>query len=153
MENADSPAFRIHQDNGQAISGLNCEQNARSAGDETVADGLFVGRLSNVVDEVRMNLAQSDRGPKSSAIRAPELPEEGVAVACDCCPRILLGETEVEAGSTVNTGAAALAGAETVDQPRDAGQRTGMENGELVFLRTLGRHESILATIAGLGSL
>ena len=63
VKDSHRPAFCVHQNDGQAIGGQNCEQQTRGLGDQAVAREPRLADLRNAMNEVRVNLAQGNQRP------------------------------------------------------------------------------------------
>jgi hypothetical protein len=123
---------------------LDGEDNARHAGDEAIADQRFFRQLCHAVDEVGVNLAQGDEGPRLVTARGTELLQESRSIAFDQTARVLLGESEIESVAAINAGEPAESGAESMNQPWNASEGFRTKDGQSSFVRTLGGHQNIL---------
>lgn len=102
MKRADSSAFGIDKKDGQAIGGLNGKQQAGSVGEEAVADDLGSGWRVNGVNNIRVNLAKGDQGPRLAGFPAAfsrlrviggKRPQERQPIAFDSSFGIVFGKS------------------------------------------------------------
>jgi len=63
VEDADGAMFGVDQDHGEAVGGLNGEQEAGCGGEESVAGWMVGGGGVDAVDDVGVDLAEGDQGP------------------------------------------------------------------------------------------
>ena len=109
MKHTNGTARGINENDGQAIGGLNAEQQTRSRCDQTVADKLwFRGRIDEA-DDIGMNLSYCDQRPEGARSPPPpsartEFMQKRSAVALDCGFGVVFGETQVECFATVGAG-------------------------------------------------
>jgi len=138
VEDAYRATFRIHQNDWQAVSGLNTQKKTRRAGDEAIAHELLLDWFGNTVNEIGMNLARRDQRPAILAVDGTELPQEYFAVALDRAAGIMFGEPQIESLSAIHPGEAAEPGAESVDQPWGPNEVRSTQDRRLRFPAVLG---------------
>lgn len=122
-------ALGVDQDDGEAVGGLDREQKSRGAGDEAIAGKLMGRDADDAVDEVGMNLAQRNQGPRFAL---GEILDEGCPITFDGAARGIFGESEIARG----------AGAEGMDEPGELFQRGGLEDGGPGLGWDFGGHEN-----------
>jgi len=64
MKHSDGSLLGIYQDDRKAIGGLDGKENVGHAGDEAIADQRFLWQRGNAVNEIGMNLALGNEGPR-----------------------------------------------------------------------------------------
>src|SRR6185369_897945 len=146
MEGSHRAAFYVHEDDRQAVCCQNCEQQARSSGDETVAGETQCGDLRNAMNEVGMNLAEGNQRPLAPFPNRSELPEKRGPVLFHRPLPILAGETQVQTALAVSPGKPAWPGAKAMNGPRQRRKRIGVKNLAWNFPEDFQRHRNILAT-------
>src|SRR5277367_3651925 len=102
MEYTHGSLLGIYQNNRQTIGRLDANENARHAGDESVANQRFLRQLGHAVNEIGVDLANGDKWPRLLAIGA-DMPHERRSVTLDCASGVLFGEAQVESAPAVNT--------------------------------------------------
>ena len=145
MEHTYRAAFRVHQDNRQAVCGQNCEQEPGGLRDQAVAGETGFRRLRNTVNKVRMNLSQGNERPREAFPGGPDLrekdsPEEFRTILFHRPPRILPGEAKIQALPAVNPGNSSQPGAEAMDEPGNGRERIGAKYFALGFPEGFQRH-------------
>jgi hypothetical protein len=81
------------------------------------------------MDEIGMNLAQSNQRPFLLAAASAKLLQEGSTIALDRAAGILFGESEAERVSPICAGKSPDSRAESMNQPGNASQVVRMKNG------------------------
>jgi hypothetical protein len=141
--------FVVHQNHWQAVCGLDCKQDTRQAGDQAIASGWEFVQVPYAVDEVGMNLAQGHHRPRLGSVSSAELLLESAAVAFDGAALVVFRETQVQRAAAIGAREASLAGAESVDEPRDARERVRTKNCSRSLAGTLAGHIDIVTTRGG----
>jgi len=95
MEDSDGSLLCIDEYDWQAISRLDCDDNSLHAGDEAIAYQRFLRYLFHAVNEVGVNLAQSDERPQLFAGDSAEFRQESLSVPFNCDPSVLFGKSEI----------------------------------------------------------
>jgi hypothetical protein len=130
VEDADGVVPGVDEDDGEAVGGLDGEQQAGGGGDESIAGEGVVGDGVDMVDEVGVDLAECDEGIELRSIGQPgagvptccDLAEEGVAVAFDGGAGGVRGESDIALGAS----------GESVEEP-GFGEMGGAEEGWLLL--------------------
>jgi hypothetical protein len=110
----------VDEDDGQAIGGLDSEQNAGHARDEPIANKRFLRQVTYAVDEIGVNLTQSNQRPFLLAAASAKLLQESRSVAFDRAAGILFGESKVESVSPESPRKSANSRTESMNQPWNA---------------------------------
>ena len=118
MKHANSKEFRVRQDYGETVSGLNCQQDSRSCRDHAISGKRMIHGAAYEVNEIGMNLAQRDQRPVFLAFDGAKFLQEGGAIALDIGARIFFGEPKIQGISSVGPGKSSATGGEAMDQPR-----------------------------------
>jgi hypothetical protein len=92
------------------------------------------------VDEIGVNLTQSNQRPFLLAAASAKFLQEGSTIAFDRSTGILFGESEVERVPPISTGKSPDSRAESMNQPWNASQVFGTKNGQSSFVGTLDGH-------------
>ncbi len=83
VKHADSTAFRVNEDDGQTVGGLNGEQQIGRGGDQAIAHKGRVGRRYDEVDQIGVDLAKRNQGPEPALVVSAQFFQERCAVALD----------------------------------------------------------------------
>jgi hypothetical protein len=123
MENTHSALFGVDENNGQAVSGLNAEEQTRSIRYESIAGELRFWRCVDEVDDIGMNLAQSnercDAGSVSPLTVSCEFVQKRRPVALDRGFRVVFGKAEIERVAPVYARESSHARREPLDEPAE----------------------------------
>ncbi len=84
VKNTHGTVFGIDEHDRKAVGSLNAEQDSGSVGDQAVAGELFLEWFENTMNEIRMNLAQSDPWPEFLARDSADLTFKRRAVSLYC---------------------------------------------------------------------
>ena len=115
----------VDQNHGQAIGGLDGQQQAGSGGNHSVARQRVGRNRIQAVNDVGVNLFESNQRPKRTSPMArsaglhygPELLQKRCAVALDGRGRVVPGESEVEVAFPVGGGESSHPRGKSVQQP------------------------------------
>src|SRR5579863_830654 len=164
--------FGVHQNHREAVRGLNGEEQAGSAGNESIAGQRLARRRVYAVNYVGMNLPQCDQRPQRSvsfssvgssrtnswyistsrtrplAVRRPNFAQECRPVTLDRRLGVVLGKTKIEIALAVSAREPSLTRGKSMHQPRNFSQLPGAKNvegGLLGFFPGIpSRHSSML---------
>jgi hypothetical protein len=96
------------------------------------------------MNDVGVNLAQSNERPKIPAVGSAKCPEERGAVALNRGFGVVFSKSEVERFVSVGAREPSDAGGKSVNEPGKFAQVWGAKNVELALLRDPVRHETML---------
>jgi hypothetical protein len=130
----------VDQNHWQTISRLDRYKNPGHARDEPIAYQRFLRQLADTVDEIGVNLAQSNQRRFLSAAASAEFLQEGSSVAFDRAAGILFSESEIERVSPISTGKSANSHAESMNQPRNASHVFRTKDGQSSLINILDGH-------------
>ncbi len=124
MNGSDGALSRVDEENGDAIGGLDAEEDAGAVGDRGVALTDYRRRGVEEMDDVGVDLLQGDEFHVGGAKGGLET----AAVLQDVFLGVPFGEAEIQDFLGVLIGDAAGLGAKAVDQPGEFGERGHLEN-------------------------
>src|ERR1017187_692407 len=126
VKRAHYAALRIRHQHRNTIGGLDCQQKPGRVGDHAVTGQHLRRDCTDAMDDGGVNLPDLHQRPQTAVFvdRAQRFQKQR-AIALDVGMGIVLRLSKVECLSTVAGGYAALACAESVDQPRDSRERFG----------------------------
>src|SRR5882724_1865673 len=124
MEHAHSLAFRIDENDRQAIGGLHAKDKAGGISDDAVANQLGLGHGRDGVNEIRMNLTQRNQrqGNIFFTLRAKVF-QKNFAIALHGFAAVCLGKTQVQARRAIGLTETSGTRAEAMYQPGELGPR------------------------------
>jgi len=103
MENTHCLPLRIDQDYRQTVGSLNCEQQAWGRGDQAITKELFFRDRFDAVNEIRVNLANTDEWPeriadnfRSSARYGADCLYKGSPILFYGSPRVVFRKPEIQ---------------------------------------------------------
>jgi hypothetical protein len=128
VDGGDGPFFVVDEEDGDAIGGLDGEEEARAVGDGGVAAAGVGGRGVEEMDDVGMELFERDQGEAGGA----ESGLEAAAIFEDVFAGVPVGEAEVEDFFGFKGGDAAGAGGEAVEEEGEFGEGGDLEELKLV---------------------
>lgn len=114
----------VDQEDGDAIGGLDGEEQTGFGGGGSIAFARVGRTVSEGANQVGMKLAQRNELQLFSADSFPE----PAAIFEDVFSRVPIHETEIQDGPTIDLADAAGTSAETVNEPRQLGERCSLEN-------------------------
>ena len=123
VDRGDSATASIHEEDGDAIGGLDAEEETRSGGEGGVALERGIERGREDAGERGMKLFERDEAEGIGAdggLKEAAILEDGLT-------SVPLHEAEIEDGFGVEVAGAAGASAEAMDEPGDAGERRKLE--------------------------
>src|SRR5260370_2997326 len=124
MHGGNGELFRVHEENGDAVSSLHAQEKAGTVRGGSSASARF-GRCGiEKMDDIGMNLFQRDE----FEVRRAEGWLEAVAVLENVFSAVPFGKTEIEDFFAFQKADAAGAGAETMDKPGDFRERGDLED-------------------------
>jgi len=126
MNGGDGPLFRVDEENGDAIGGLDSEEKAWPIRGRGVAAAKFGGRGVEKMDDVGMDLLERNE----LEIGCAEGRLEAAAVSVDVFLGVPFGEAEIENPFAVLIRDAAGFGAEAVDEPGELGESGCLEDSD-----------------------
>ncbi len=126
VDGGDGALFRVNKENGDAVGGLDGEEEGGAVGDGRVSLAGFGGRSVEKMDYVGMDLFQGDELEGGGA----EGGLEAAAVFEDIFLGVPFGETEIEDFFGTLSGVAAGLGAEAVDEPGDVSERGHLQDSD-----------------------
>jgi hypothetical protein len=133
--------LHIHENDGQAISGLNGDQHTGNIRYQSIAGKWLLGDVVDAMNYVGMNLPKCDQGPQLAfRIHRAQTLEKCSSIALNGCNGVLLSVAEIQAIAAVSLGPASRARAESMNQPRNSVQ--GLCTEDLNFARFLFPHGS-----------
>ena len=148
MKHTHSVLPGVDENNGQAVGGLNAEQQTRSCGDQAIAGEWRFGGRVDEADDVGMNLAQRNQRPRFGFVirfaLGAELTQERGAVSLDGGFGVVFGESKVERVLAIYTRESARPRGKAMDKPRDSAQMLSRNNIKLSLLGVPLRHSTML---------
>ena len=127
VNGGDNALFGVNEEDGDAVGGLDSEEKAGGFGKRGISFAGFLRRRFKGPDDGRMDLFEDDEREFLSAKGGLEF----LAVFEDVFADVPVGEAEIEDGVTVEIGDAAGSCAETVEEPREFGERLKLEELEI----------------------
>jgi hypothetical protein len=155
MENSDGRPRAIYKDDRQAVRSNYGQQQAWRVADHAVADERRNWRSCHQMDEIGMNLANRNDGPRPFAIRS-KFGKEGGTVSFNRGPGIGLGEAEIKRMASVGARIAAWPCRKSVNEPGKLLKTFSVKDCEFRVRADPGWHALILicsAVICGAGIL
>src|SRR5690242_2061662 len=118
----------IGQQHGETVCNEDAKSNAGYGGDQAVADHGIGLRAADDVNDIRVDLADSDQGPALSLCDRASGFKKKRAIALDTLSQIVFGEPKIKRWAAVGRAGASGARAESVDEPGNALERGSAEN-------------------------
>lgn len=143
---------RIHQNYGKAVRSLDSQKDAWSCGNQPIAGNGVAGNGLDAVDDVGMDLAQCDQGPRFELVTlslrylgaSAQCTQESSAIALHNRCIVVLRETEIKVALAVRTGETSKSRGKPVDEPSMAAQMGDAQNSQIGFWGRQLSHKSII---------